>query len=394
MNNNMLLEYTTLSSLDNIAQLKQILAQCFNIPLQQNEIYFNRVGTEQFRIIRQSDQVLGGLALLPMRQWWGKQRVSATGIACLGIAPEHRDTTVAKSLLQHTLRELYTNGIALSVLHATQSSLYRQVGYAYGGISCSWQLPLTGIDTSRQELPLQPIELSQQEILRPLYQQKARLNNGHLERYPIIWQRFFQAKDKEPVYTYIIGTAQQPEGYLIFSQQTTETGIGLRIRDWVVLTPEAGQSFWAFIAHHQPQVQTVRWRSSIIDPLSFYLPISTAQVRRLMRWMLRIVHVKSALEQRGYPLGIQKELHLDIQDDLLPSNTGKIILSVIDGRGQVTQGGKGEFKLDIQGLVPLYTGLLSPQQLQAIGQVQSTEAALQTAIQLFAGAPPWMSDIF
>lgn len=394
MNTNLLLEYAPLSSPENIHQLKQILAQCFNTPLQQHEVSFHRIGTDQFRIIRQADQVLGGLALLPIRQWWNKQRVSMAGITCLGIAPEHRDAIAAKSLLQHTLRELYTNGTALSALYTNQAPLYRQVGYEYGGISCSWQLPLTAIGMPAQGLPLHRIEPSQQEILRPLYQQKARLNNGHLERHPIIWQRFFQATEKEPVYVYVIGSVRQPEGYLIFSQQTTEAGIGLRIRDWAALTPEAGHSFWAFIAHHQPQVQTVRWRSSIIDPLAFYLPTPNAQVRRLIRWMLRIVHLQSALEQRGYPPVLQTELHLDIQDDLLSSNAGKWMLSVSNGRGQVTPGGHGEFKLDIRGLVPLYTGLLAPQQLQAIGQVQSTDMALTIATQLFAGVPPWMSDVF
>lgn len=391
---NTLLEYATLSSPGDIGQLKQILVQCFNTPLQRYEPYFNRIGTEQFRILRQADQVLGGLALLPIRQWWGGKRVTMTGIASLSIAPEYREANTAKILLQHTLRELYTNGIALSVSYAAVPSLYHQVGYEHGGMSCSWQLPLIAIGTPKQELSLQRIEPSQQGILSPLYQQKARLNNGHLERHAIIWQRFFQAADKEPVYAYIIGTAQQPEGYLIFSQQNTEPGMSLRIRDWAALTPEAGQSFLAFIAHHRSYVQTVRWRSSLIDPLAFYLPESTAQVKRLLRWMLRIVHVKSALEQRGYLPGVEGELHLEIQDELLPANAGKFILSVADGRGQFVPGGKGEFQLNIRGLAPLYTGLLTPQQLQAIGQVQSTESALATATRLFASPPPWMPDVF
>lgn len=394
MNRDALLEYTTLSSPENIKQLKQILAQCFNTSFQRNEIYFNRIGTEQFRTIRQAEEVIGGLAILPMAQWWGGKRVSITGIASVGIAPEHRGLGIDMILLQHTLRELCTNGVALALLHSTTQQIYRQVGYEQAGIFCSWEIPLEAIGITQRLLPLHRIESSQQEILHALYQQQVPLNNGHLRRHPIIWQRLFQGTDQSPVYAYVIGAMDQPEGYLIFSQHSTDAGMGLRVKDWVMLTPEAGYSLWAFLAHYRPQAQTVRWRSTMIDPLASLLPEQTAKLRRLRRWMLRIVDVSAALQQRGYPADVQGELHLDIQDDLLHTNAGQFILSVTNGQGQLTRGGRGEFKLDIRGLVPLYTGLFTPQQLKATGRLQAPEAALVTATRLFAGTTPWMPDVF
>ena len=113
-----------------------------------------------------------------------------------------------------------------------------------------------------------------------------------------------------------------------------------------------------------------------------------------MRWMLRVINVSTALEKRGYSPGIQAELHLEIRDDLLAENNGRFILSVANGRGEVTSGGKGEMKLDIRGLAPLYTGLFTPQQLQLAGQLDATETAMSAATQIFAGASPWMADFF
>jgi predicted acetyltransferase len=107
-----------------------------------------------------------------------------------------------------------------------------------------------------------------------------------------------------------------------------------------------------------------------------------------------VVDLRKALEKRGYPSGIQTELHLEVQDNLLPENNGKFILSVLNGRGEVTQGGKGELKLDVGGLAPLYTGLFTARQLQLAGQLEATETALSTTTQLFAGASPWMPDFF
>jgi predicted acetyltransferase len=123
------------------------------------------------------------------------------------------------------------------------------------------------------------------------------------------------------------------------------------------------------------------------------LPEQTAKIRSVQRWFLRVVDVRKALEKRGYPSGIQTELHLEVQDNLLPENNGKFILSVLNGRGEVTQGGKGELKIDVGGLAPLYTGLFTAHQLQLAGQLEATETAL-SATQLFAGASPWMPDFF
>jgi len=112
------------------------------------------------------------------------------------------------------------------------------------------------------------------------------------------------------------------------------------------------------------------------------------------RWMLRIVDVKAALEQRGYPAQLQAELHLELSDDVIPENTGRFVLTVADGQGAVSPGGSGELKLDIGGLAPLYTGLFNAHQLQMMGLLSGSAAGRAIATQMFAGIPPWTSDFF
>jgi predicted acetyltransferase len=120
----------------------------------------------------------------------------------------------------------------------------------------------------------------------------------------------------------------------------------------------------------------------------------TDQIRRLERWLLRIVDVSKALERRGYPAQIDAELHLEIQDRVLLENNGKFVLNVSGGRGEVTPGGRGDLQLDIRGLAPLYTGLFTPEQLQQVGQISGSHEALTIAAQIFTGSEPWMSDHF
>jgi predicted acetyltransferase len=241
---------------------------------------------------------------------------------------------------------------------------------------------------------LQPVVSINHEVFHELYQQQARKTHGYLDRHPAIWERIIQPDEKEKVYAYFIGTKDQPQGYIIFTQKRTEDGEILWVKDWVLATVAATQTFWSFLANHRSQIHQVRWKSSAIDSLTLLLPEQTAKICRQFRWMLRVIDVVKALELRGYPPGIQAQLHLEIQDNLLTGNNGKFILSVANGRGEVTRGGKGELQLDIRELAPLYTSLFTPYHLQQAGKLDGTETAILAATQIFTGASPWMADFF
>ncbi|WP_017742540.1 GNAT family N-acetyltransferase [Scytonema hofmannii] len=349
-------EFSQVTGQEDAQKLGNIIAQCFISPQENTDVYFNRIGLENFRLIRRDRQIAGGLATIPMNQWWGSSRVPTIGLAAVGIAPEHRGDGSAIALLQHTLKECHTNGVPISSLYPATQRLYRKVGYEQGGFFCSWEISTNSIQIKEQPLPLRSVS-PEEEAFHNLYQQKAKLNNGYLDRHQAIWQQIIKPDDKEDVYAYLMGTIDQPQGYIIFSQHQDRDGSFIRIRDWVVLTPEAAQTVWSFLANHRSQIESVRWKGAAIDSLTLLLPEQTAQQKSTSRWMLRIVDVAKALEKRGYLSAIQAELHLDIKDDLLPENNGKFTLSVANGRGEVRTGGKGEMKLDIRGLSPLYTGL-------------------------------------
>ncbi|MFQ4146382.1 enhanced intracellular survival protein Eis [Chlorogloeopsis sp. ULAP02] len=386
-------EYSTLANSEDVKRFGKILEQCFiGTPADEN-IYINKIGVENFRVLHQQGQVVGGLAHLPMAQWWGNQKVPMTGIAAVGVAPEYRGTGAAITLMRQTVQELYAKDVPISVLFPATQRLYRKAGYEQGGAFCSWEIPAKSIQLSEQPLPLVTVSF-ELELFNDIYQQQAKLNNGNLDRYKAIWQRIIEPDEKEATYTYAIGSADYPQGYIIFSQHSTENDTILRIKDWVILTAAAARTFWSFMSNHRSQIDKVRWRGSTIDALTLLLPEQTAKIRSTNYWMLRVLNVVKALEKRGYPLSVEAELHLEIQDDLLAENNGKFILSVANGRGEVTSGGKGELQLDIRGLAPLYTGLFTPLQLQLAGKLDATETALFAATQIFTGASPWMPDFF
>lgn len=387
-------EYTTITNPEEAEKLGVILNQCFNSPPSSWQTYSDRIGLENFRIIRQGGELMGGLAIYHMGQYYGLESVPMGGIAAVGIAPEYRGTGAAIALMQHAVKELYAKGLPISVLYPATQRLYRKAGYEQGGIYCSWEIPTETIQIKDSNLPIKSVTSISHEVFKDLYHQQAKVNNGNLDRNQAIWDGAIKPQTEEPVYAYLIGKETQPEGYIILAQYQEDNNNLILIKDWVVLTAAAANTLWTFLAGHRSQIKKVRWRSSPVDPLTLLLPEQTANIRNLERWMLRIIDVPNALEKRGYPLGVETELHLQVADELLPENNGKFVLKVSNGRGEVTKGGKGELHLDVRGLAPLYTGLFAPHQLQLAGKLEATETALSVATSLFAGSQPWLPDFF
>ncbi|MBE9126368.1 MULTISPECIES: GNAT family N-acetyltransferase [unclassified Coleofasciculus] len=388
------LEYGTVSSPEDAQQLGKLLSQCFGDSLTDWQPYFESIGQDNFRCIRQAGQVVGGLAIYFMGQWYGSQLVPMAGIAAVGIAPESRGTGAAYELMKGTLQELYDRGVPISTLYAATQVLYRKVGYEQGGSRCCWELSTQSIQIKDRHLPIQSITPVGYEAFQDLYSQQAQLNNGNLARHQALWKRVVESSNEQPIYAYLLGSENQPEGYVIFTQRQETGGLLIGIKDWVVLTPAAARRFWTFLADHRSQVSRVRWFSSPMDSLTLLLPEQTAKIHQQERWMLRIIDVPKALKKRGYPLSIDTELHLQVRDDLFPQNNSNFVFNVSAGRGEVTKGGKGEFCLDVRGLASLYTGLFTPHQLQLIGHLDATTEALSRATQLFSGSSPWMPDFF
>ena len=116
--------------------------------------------------------------------------------------------------------------------------------------------------------------------------------------------------------------------------------------------------------------------------------------RLAMHWMLRIVDVRAALETRGYPPGLSASLELEVTDDLLPSNEGRVTLEVDEGTANVHAGGAGRIAIDIRGLASLYSAHQSGWDLVTSGLMRATPTDAARASAVFAGPPPWMADMF
>jgi predicted acetyltransferase len=349
---------------------------------------------EDLRIVRSGDRVAGGLSLIPMGQWFGGRSIPMTGIGGVGVDPQERAGGLASALMRSVVEELHAGGTALSALYPATQPVYRRVGYELAGSFVNYSVAANLIDSRDRSLQIEVCDPVDRDLLSRLYVARAQRTNANLDRSEKFWNRITD-NPKGDVHTYVVSGDSGAEGYIVF-RQLSEKGWGydLNLRDVVALTPGAGRRLWTFFADHRSFAGKVKWIGGPADPFTFHLREQDWAVDKSWNWMLRIVDVERALGERGYPSGLEAELHLDVADDIVPANNTSFVLRVAGGKGEVARGGRGSVKIDVRGLAPMYAGFLGAEELTATGYIDGPDEDLAIATAIFGGPAPWLADFF
>jgi predicted acetyltransferase len=357
------------------------------------------IGIEHMRVIQDGEAIIAGVGAFPLGQWFGGSCVKSAAITAVGVAPHYRGAGIGAMLLRENLAELRAQGTLLAVLFPATLSYYRGAGYERAGNRITYELPVGLIDVrGESDLALVPFDSSGYEQAKALYQQRANTTTGQLERTEWLWRRRLEPKGKTSFRFFAMRNGVA-EGYIVYNTAGRQDYI--TITDVVALTPAAGRRFLRLLADYRSMVELAAWVGGPSDPLVHLLAenLTGGSKQRVgihtsYDWMLRIVDVIGALTSRGYPHGITAQLELALHDEILPENAGNYRFVVQNGHAEVTRSGTGQIQLGIRDLAALYSGYYTPAELTSIGTIAGPARDLELLGAVFAGARPWMADIF
>lgn len=380
-----------------IEAFARIMAEAFDFPTPDEYDLAVHEGLDGLRLVRRGGEVVGGLNVPVVGQYFGGRSVPMGALRAVAVAPHHRATGAGGALVRHVLHELYERGVPLSALYPATQPIYRRQGYEQAGTWTAYRLPVRAIDV--RDRALEVVSLDPNDLdwsaLRDLYDRVAGRANGMLDRTDWFWRRrFFTGSKRTPTYAYGIRGEHGLQGYVSFMHAKGARQYDLDVKDIVADSPAAVRRLWSLLADHRSVAGNVLWVGPPCEALLMGLAEMEAEVTRRIHWMLRLVDVPAALEARGFAHEITGELHLAVHDDVLTHNHGHFVVQVKDGHAEVTRGGRGEIEVGAGGLAALYSGYMSPFQLRQAGLLEGPDAALATAMALFAGPAPWMVDFF
>lgn len=380
---------------DQVSALAALVADSFNTPQAQSELWVERSGIENWRVLLEGDTtIVGGLMQIPMAQWFGGRPVSMTGLAGVAVSAFGRGRRFGQRLLEHALSEMRESGTALSALYASTSSFYRRCGYERAGSRFLAEVQVRELTSRGGPLEVRPLTAENEAEAEALQARLVR-NHGALVRGPYLWLRVRGPRGMT-AQGYGFYRAGRLEGYAYLVKHSASFRDNfLEATDVVLSTPDALTTYFGLLAGHRAFFTSARWPGTPTCPLLFSLPESWQYKLALEEhWMLRVVSLQQALLQRGYPAHLKGELHLQVDDPWFADNSGPWVLEVAGGEGAASRGGRGDLKLDIGSLASLYTGFLSAEKLALAGRASGSPDALALASAIFGGWTPELADFF
>ena len=306
------------------------------------QLYVDRIGSENIRIVRRGSQVAGGMAFYRMGQWFGGRAIPCAGFSGVAISPSDRGTGACAELLTSVLRELHSEGLAIASLYASTQYLYRTVGFEQAGTQTNLSIPIASIHCNDRALQAHRFLSPPLGVLQRIAEARAEISNGNIQRTEGLWQRLLKPYDCSGTITYVIGDIDAAQGFAIFRSGARERSHPqpLISTDVVALTGAASRRLLTLVRDHRSMCDSFEWFGPPDDTLPLFANEQFVKVKAMMRWLLRIVSLPAALAQRGYDADLSGELHLEVRDELLPENSGRWILRVEGGRGEVRARGR------------------------------------------------------
>jgi predicted acetyltransferase len=329
----------------------------------------------------------------------------------LGVPPEQRRRGYARQMVIGLLEELYQKETPVSLLFPFSIEYYQGLGYGLANLN--WFL-----DISPHKIPEYPERMSVRRVtpqdhaaIRDCYE-KARQeprNNGWLARTDWEWQNRVWTSKREAVVCPATGAL---EGYLLYDFKWDEEERPFRIIEWVAVSDAAWRGLTGFLAALAEQATVIRYNAARNDPLLLALkePYSTVggvaefvnyeAARLVTGFMLRVVHLRAALRARRYPLDLEAELVIRVEDPIIPANNQSLYVNIVGGsasvapaRGLFPDNQPTDVKVDIATFSQLFAGFVSAEQARALGRLRADDANCELLTRLFAAAPLYMQRL-
>lgn len=358
----------------------------------------DRVQPPNDRIIVAYDgaSIVGRLTIHDYSQWYGGRSVSMGGIGGVAVAPEARGQGIAGQMLAEALRHMGDIGHSISVLYPSTATLYRSFGWEFAG-HYSWaRLDSADIDLggSPNVVRLEPTDLR----VRALYDEAAVSHCGWLDRNDYTWATILRNFETTPMPSYLYGIERYGELVAVAGYSYSKPSAGqfdLSVRLLFACDGSGLADVLTFLGRHNTTVTNV----DLLYP-SHDLQLCIAQGHRIVEhhhepWMLRLVDPTAAMAARGFPLGLEATIELNVFDEQIERNAGRFVLTIRDGRGSLEPGGPGAVSVHVSDLAALYSGHVDPAFLASAGRLAGAESSDIDSLRLaFSGPGPTLVDYF
>ena len=388
---------------DERAALATVLGTSLNFPIEPAIERSHRFPLDDMRVALVGGEITSVAAEFRFDQWFAGRALTCNAVWGVATLPEHRGRGLASATTEAVMRAGRDRGAVVSALFPAVVAPYRRLGYELGGTFTKHRIPIGAIPNGAGDGPpvhLVDIERDTEDV-RTCYRVFASRHTGPVEpTTEDYWtDRILRRHGDESRRAVVVREEGEVTGFLATGRELDpgplDVAFGLRAEAFVANTEPALRSLLAYVRRYGGLGKWFQWSGPPNDPIGLLADDQTLSVDMHYRWMLRLLDVRAAFEQRGWP-AIDAEVVFSVEDPLFPDNVGPWRLRV--ERGVATMGreaaGAAGPPITIGALSSMFSGYLRPADAVRLGLLAVDDQSLSALAPLFAGPAPWSPFFF
>ena len=310
----------------------------------------------------------GAAVFFDMRQWWCGRAMPMAGVSGVKVAPEDRGRGIGRRLMTALLDEIAARGYPVAALCPATMQIYRSLGWELAGSRYSVRIPGHSLRSlvppdaiaGNVSAGTAPDAIAPRNLRRATPADAAavidvigRVHEAARDSGPLTWDVASMANRlAEPdMYAYLCD-----DGFT--SYHWHDGNNALFVQRVQGISAETVRELWSVIASHATIAETIHAWAGPADPLWWLTRERDPDITHRSMWMLRVVDAPAAIAARGFPPTVTLAVPLIINDQSRPANSGRWMLSVAGGKGELVPAASGTaaVTLGARGLAALFAG--------------------------------------
>lgn len=383
-------------------RIAEVLATSLNFPWERAIARSHLYRLEDMRVAVVDDEIVATAGEFRFEQWFASRALACSAIWGVATLPEHRGSGIASAATAAVMRAARDRGAVVSALFPAVLKPYRSLGYEMAGTFTKHRVAIDAIPQQPLGLPTPELFELERDLtaVRAAYRTFASAHTEPVEPTgDSHWaNRIMIRTDDETRRAVVVREGGEVTGFLVTGRDPDpgplDIAFGLWTEAFVANTETALRSLLAYVRRFGGVGKWFQWSGAPNDPIALLLHDQSLSVDMHYRWMLRLLDVRAAFEQRGWP-AIEAEAVFAVDDPMFLDNAGPWKLRVEQGQATVTpHDGPGPAPLPIGTLSSMFSGYLRPRDAVRLGLLDADDPAAETLTPLFSGPDPWCPFFF
>jgi predicted acetyltransferase len=304
------------------------------------------------------------IQIIPFRTVIGGRELPMGGIGGVATWADQQGRGYAGRLMSYSVREMRDLGFPVSYLFPFSYRYYGKFGWSIAAKRLVYQdFTIASIQPQSRWASVRALLPEEYHLLKPVYTAGLPKYNGPLVRDEVLWERRFEFYRGDRVQPYLVEDGETAVGYFVCEDllEQGKFGYETNVNEFVFLNELACASMFNFLRCLPTNVMRIRVNSPELPNLWQYFREPFVDTRLFSGFQARVVDMKAALEQRGYPEDVSASVTFSVADEHGPWNEGTWTVTVEGGAARVEQsGGSAGVELSIQEFSSIFIGLLDP----------------------------------